>query len=181
MPVKVWKENNKAAMDPMPHLTNAHIDDITAWIAIYEPAVTPPGGGGGNAISMDEAEGLGSLWNWARFLIFVIVILLANIAMQIAKLRGVEFLAGVHMDKVNARLMLAFWIFGLIAAVWSTGLFRNYFIFSNSASEHGQDIDNLFWGNHGGGSAGVCGDEYAAVLLRLEIRQRRRSQSKILS
>lgn len=142
--VKIWKENDKAAMDPMPHLTNADIDDITAFIAAYVPAAAPKDNGG-NAISMDEAEGLGSLWNWVRFLIFVIVILLANIALQIAKLRGVEFLAGVHMDKVNARLMAAFWIFGLIGAVWSTGMFTDYFIFSNSASEHGQDIDQLFW------------------------------------
>ena len=142
--VKVWKENNKVAMDPMPHLTNADIDDITAWIGTYQPAVAPAATGG-NAISMEEAEGLGSLWNWVRFLVFVIVILLANIALQIAKLRGVEFLAGINLDKVNARLMLGFWIFGLIAAVWSTGLFRDYFIFNNAASEHGAEIDSMFW------------------------------------
>ncbi|MEM0996347.1 MAG: cytochrome c oxidase subunit II transmembrane domain-containing protein [Bacteroidota bacterium] len=144
--VKLWEENNRANMDPMPHLTNADIDDIMAWINAYQPAAAPaPGDGASNTVGLEEAEGLGSLWNWVRFLVFAIVVLLVNIALQIARLRGVEFLAGVNLDKLNARLMLGFWVFGLVAAVWSTGLFRDYFILDNAASEHGQEIDQLFW------------------------------------
>lgn len=141
--VKIWNENNKAAMDPFPSLPKETIDDIFAWIDEY--VVAAPTTPGGNTTSVDEDKALGGLWNWIRLLIFVIVVLMVNIAIQVARLRGVEFMAGINLDKLNARLMLGFYVVGSIAALWSSRAFRHYFIANNSASVHGEAIDQLFW------------------------------------
>jgi cytochrome c oxidase subunit II len=142
--VKIWNENAKSQMSAMPHLTNADINDIFAWIDAYQPAaaVVP---GGPSGIDPSEDEALSGLWNWIRLMIFVIVVLLGGIALQIARLRGVEFLAGVHMDKLNARLFLAFFVIGMIATFWSVRFYQPYYIQSHSASVHGEEIDNIFW------------------------------------
>jgi cytochrome c2 len=39
--VQIWEQNGKAAMDPMPHLTDTDIDDIMAWIAAYSAEPMP--------------------------------------------------------------------------------------------------------------------------------------------
>jgi cytochrome c oxidase subunit 2 len=144
--VKVWTANNKASMDPMPHLTDADIDDLFAFIDAYQPvANATTTGGTDTGPTAEEEAALSSLWSWIRLLIFVIVVLLGGIAMQIARLRGVEFLAGVHMDKLNARLFAAFFIFGMIGTFWSVFYYQPYYIQSHSASVHGEEIDRMFW------------------------------------
>ena len=92
-----------------------------------------------------DDEGLSSLWNWIMLLIFVIVVLLGNIALQIARLRGIEFLAGIDLNKINARLMWGFFVFGAIGSVWSSFAYSPYYLAANSASAHGAEIDQLFW------------------------------------
>ena len=141
--VKIWNENAKGAMDPFPALSKESIDDIFAWIDSY--VVAGPKVGTDNSIAISDDKSLSSLWNWLRLLIFVIVILMVNIAMQVARLRGVEFFAGINLDKLNARLMLGFFVVGLIASTWSIQVFQPYFMASNSASVHGVEIDQLFW------------------------------------
>ena len=140
---KVWSENAKSPMTAFPAFTNEQIDDIFAWIDSYVPpvdVVDPKTG-----INFSDDETLSSLWNWIRLLIFAIVILLANIALQIARLRGVEFLAGVNLDKLNARMMLGFFVFGAAGAIWSSMAYAPYYLANNSASAHGAEIDQLFW------------------------------------
>jgi cytochrome c oxidase subunit 2 len=141
--VKVWTENAKAPMDPFPNLPKETIDDIFAWIDSYQIVEEVVNGGGGTTIEDDEK--LSSLWNWLRLLIFVIVVLMVNIAIQVARLRGVEFFAGINLDKLNARLMLGFYVVGMIGAAWASKVFQPYYIASNSASDHGAEIDQMFW------------------------------------
>ncbi len=141
--VDVFNANKKVTMTTFPELSKAEIDDIFAYIDAYEPAVASTGGG--DSIDPSKDAGLSSLWNWIRLLIFVIVILMANIAIQVARLRGVEFFAGINLDKFNARMMLAFFVLGTIGAFWSSRAFMPYFLANNSASEHGVEIDQLFW------------------------------------
>lgn len=140
--VKVWTENGRAPMDPFPQLSRETIDDIFAFIDAYTPPVTT---GPGQESNPEHEAALASMWNWIRLLIFVIVILMVNIAIQVARLRGVEFFAGVNLDKLNARLMLGFYVVGMIGAFWSSNFYKPYFLANNAASEHGVEIDNLFW------------------------------------
>lgn len=143
--IQVWTANNKASMDPMPHLTNPDIDDIFAWIDAYVPAEAGPTEGPTAGINPSDDPGLSSLWNWILILIFVIVTLLGGIAFQMARLRGVEFFAGLNLDKLNARLMIGFYVIGMIATFWSVRFYQPYYIQSHSASEHGSEIDRMFW------------------------------------
>jgi cytochrome c oxidase subunit 2 len=141
--VKVWNDNAKASMDPFPSITRETIDDIFAWIDSYvEPTAV-----NGEDDSLDPAKdkGLSSLWNWIRLLIFVIVVLMLNIAIQVARLRGVEIFAGINLDRFNARMMLGFYVLGTAGAIWSSFAYSPYFLANNSASEHGVEIDQLFW------------------------------------
>jgi cytochrome c oxidase subunit II len=133
----------KSAMTAFPNIKNEEIDDILAWIEAYKPAI--PTKVDDNSVNLSDDKGLSSLWNWARLLIFVIVVLMVNIALQVARLRGVEFFGGINLDKFNARMMLGFFVVGIIAAFWSLARFQPYFLQQNSASEHGVEIDQLFW------------------------------------
>ena len=142
--VKIYKENNQAPMQAMPHLTNEDIDNIFAYIDAYVPPV-PVETAGGAGIDPSKDAALSGLWNWIRLLIFVIVVLLAGIAMQMARMRGIEFLAGVDFDKLNARLFLGFFILGMIGSVYMIQIFQPYYIQFNSASVHGEQIDQMFW------------------------------------
>lgn len=141
--VALWNKWNKASMDPMPHLENADIDDIFAHIDAYQIADDGPTQTGIPGI--DEDEGISSMWNWVLFLVFVILILLANIAAQIARMRGVEFFAGINLNKINAAGMMLFFGMLLVMTVVCHRIFSEYYLLENSASEHGADIDWLFW------------------------------------
>lgn len=143
--VEVWEANNKGAMQAMPHLTDENIDDILAWVEAWTPPEDDGGGAGFSGVMFDDDEGLTSMRNAIVLLVLVIVSLLGFIALQVARLRGIEFFAGVNWDKLNARLFLGFFVVGMIGSFWSTSIFTEYFIFDNAASEHGAEIDQLFW------------------------------------
>ena len=42
--VEVWEKNNRAAMAPMPHLTDEDIDQILAWIELESVKIQNKGG-----------------------------------------------------------------------------------------------------------------------------------------
>lgn len=142
--VEIWEANNKAAMSAMPHLTDGNIDDMLAWIKAWEPPVAAEGDGA-QLSGFGEDSGLISLRNAVILLVLIVVGLLGFIALQVAKLRGIDFLAGANWDKINARLFLGFFILGMIGAVGSIMVYSDYFLFDNAASEHGAEIDDLFW------------------------------------
>ncbi len=141
--VKVWEDNNKSPMQAMPHLTDENIDDILAWIEAWAPEEKQETAS--DVKMFGEDEGLSSMRNAIILLVLVVVSLLGFIVFQVARLRGIDFFAGVNWDKLNARLFLGFFIVGLIGVVWSTRIFYDYFLFDNAASEHGIEIDSLFW------------------------------------
>lgn len=141
--VKVWEDNNKGNMDPMPHLTDENIDDILTWIEVWEPAIEEDASAG--VLAFDDQENLTSLRTMITLLVLIVLGLLGFIALQVARLRGIEFLSGINWDKLNARFFLGFFILGMIGSWWSTSVFSDYFLLDNSASEHGAEIDQLFW------------------------------------
>lgn len=134
---------NKTQMTAMEHLTDEDIDDVLLYIEQYEPAVAEEGGSALPDISEDE--GLKGMMGMIRALVLVIVLLLGGIAFQLARLRGVGFLDWVNWDRLNSWLMLAFATLGLGGMTLSTFLYRDIFLFKDSASAHGADIDQLFW------------------------------------
>ena len=141
--VKVYEENNKAQMSAMTHLTDGNIDDILQWIEEWEPPVTVEDEN--SAIPFNEVDDLSSMRNIVIFLVLIVVGLLGLIALQVARLRGIDLFGGINFDKLNARLFLGFFVLGMIGTVWTSYVFQDYYLLSNSASEHGAEIDNLFW------------------------------------
>jgi cytochrome c oxidase subunit II len=133
-----WKSN----MDPMP-VSAKDIDDILAFIDGYSPISGDPTKT--DTTPMGDDVTVGKKWNWINFLIFIVVMLLGIIAVQVARLRNVDFFEGVNMDKLNGRLLLGFFIFGMVGAVYCTGLFKDFYLLTNPASKHGADIDFMFW------------------------------------
>lgn len=143
--VKVWNENNKASMDPFPSLSNGDIDDLFAYIDAYQPASGPTDSGDAGGVNLADDETLSSLWGWIRLLLFGVVALLGAIALQLARLRGVEFFAGVDFDRMNPRIFMGFYILGMIGTFYLVRAFQPYYIQTNSASVHGEAIDQMFW------------------------------------
>lgn len=140
---EVWEKYDRSPMQAMPHLTDENIDDILQWISDWTPP--EPEETATNVKMFEDDESLTSMRNAIILLVLVIVSLLGFIALQVAKLRGIEFFAGVNWDKLNARLFLGFFVVGMIGVFWSTRIFQDYFLFDNAASEHGTEIDSLFW------------------------------------
>lgn len=144
---EVYEKWNKVQMTAFPSFTNEDIDAILDYVA-EEGARLEAGTGGvgpSGGVNLEDDEKVFGLWNWVRFLIFLVVLLLGNIALQIARLRGVELLKGVDLNKLNSRLWLGFMVFGLIAAAWSSIAFKDTYIHWESASVHGEEIDRMFW------------------------------------
>lgn len=141
--VQVYEANNKAQMAAFQFLTDENIDDIITWIEVWEPPVKTAEEGAGT-ITLDES-GLGGMRNIVIFLVLIVVGLLGLIALQVARLRGIDLFGGIDFNKLNARLFLGFFILGMIGVFWSTAVFQDYFLLSNSASAHGEEIDQLFW------------------------------------
>lgn len=140
----LYEKYNKTAMTAYPNFSNADIDGILDYVA-EAGASAGTAKAGPQPPSLTEDEELTGLWNWVRLLIFLVVLLLGNIALQVARLRGVEILKGVDLDKLNSRLWLGFLVFGMAGAFWSIYVYKDTFIMSNSASEHGESIDFMFW------------------------------------
>lgn len=81
-----------------------------------------------------------------KFAIPVVLVLAAYNLYLVFKLKNVDLFANWDRNKVNGILMLAFITFGTIAAVWGTMLYDDqYILIHNPASDHGVDIDNLFY------------------------------------
>ena len=140
----LYEKWNKTQMTAMEHLTNEDIDDIMAYIVAYEPP-TAVADAGGSLPDISEDESLVGLMGWVRILVLIIVLLLGGIAMQLARLRGIDFFSWVNWDKANSYLMLAFGTLGLGGMAISTYLYRHVFLFKDAASVHGAEIDQLFW------------------------------------
>ena len=142
--IKIYEENEKAAMTAMEYLTDENIDDILAYIEAYEPAGEETGTGP-VLPDIGEDEAFAGMMNLVRVLVLIIVLLLAGVAVQLARLRGVAFLDWVNWDRLNSWLWLGFGVLGLSFAIISSYMYREYFLFNNSASAHGAEIDQLFW------------------------------------
>lgn len=141
--VKVFEENNKAQMSAMPHLTDENIDDLLQWIEDWVPPTKDEAEV--ETLAFDDAPQLSNMRNIVIFLVLIVVGLLGLIALQVARLRGIDFFGGINFDKLNARLFLGFFVLGMIGVFWSSYIFQDYYLLSESASEHGEEIDNLFW------------------------------------
>lgn len=141
---QIYEKWNKSPMQAMPHLQDEDIDNILEWIDTWEPPVAEEGAGG-PVMTIGDDDNLSMLRTLAILLGLAVLGLLGLIGLQVAKLRGIDFFAGVNFDKLNARIFLGFFIIGMIGAFWSTSLFTDYFLLSDAASEHGQEIDQLFW------------------------------------
>lgn len=81
-----------------------------------------------------------------KFAIPVVLVLAAYNLYLVFKLKNVDLFANWDRNKVNGLLMLVFITFGTIAAVWGTMLYNDqYILIHNPASDHGVEIDNLFY------------------------------------
>lgn len=89
---------------------------------------------------------------WTEYFVIIIVVLIFIVVFQIAKaseyvsvLKG-EKKAFEQNNRINAFLMLVFLVLGLAAAWWCNKiLYGKTLLGFPSASEHGEDIDNMMW------------------------------------
>ena len=135
-----WK---KVPMTTYPNFTDAQIDNILDYINISKAPVVV---GATKTPNLSDNKGLTSMWNWIRFLIILVVILLFNIAVLVTNLRGVEFLKGLNLQLWNSRGLMLFYILGMAGTAWLSYAYRNNMaLITNPASEHGIAIDQMFW------------------------------------
>lgn len=138
---KLYADWNNTAMTAFPELTTQDIDDILEYINVES---TKGGEAAGTAVQdISENPGIVSMSNWIKFLLLIVVSLLGLIALQVARLRGVELLAGVDLNKFNAILFPIFFIGLVVAGFWGFFHYYDHYL-PESASEHGDDIDLLF-------------------------------------
>lgn len=89
---------------------------------------------------------------WTEYFVVIIVVLIFIVIFQIAKaseyvsvLKG-EQKANEQNNRINAFLMLVFLVLGLAGAWWCNKLlYKKTLLPFPSASEHGEDIDNMMW------------------------------------
>ena len=144
-PYAVEMQNyNGSAMNSFTTLKDEEVNNIIAYIEEWKPEekVSKDGPEGFN---FEDDKRLVSMVSMIRFLVFIVIMLLILIAIQIVRAVGPGFLEGLDLDKLNASLMITFFILGLAGAVWSSSYYSQFYLFNNAASEHGREIDQIFW------------------------------------
>lgn len=82
----------------------------------------------------------------AQFLLVAILLLVCANLYLVLKLKEIDPFARWDGNKIHPNLFMAFWIFGVVAIAYATGVWWDEMIMvQDAASEHGQRIDSLFW------------------------------------
>ncbi len=138
--IDLFKKWNNTPMTAYPNFTNEQIDQILDYVAAYKPKVAS------TATTSAPDPKLNSIWNWVRILMVVVVLLLFNIAILVSRARGVDVLKGLNVQATNAWGLLLFYFALQAGSIWLSFKYVSRFhLVLNPASEHGVDIDRMFW------------------------------------
>ncbi|WNJ16604.1 cytochrome c oxidase subunit II [Pontibacter sp. G13] len=87
-----------------------------------------------------------SLINLAQVLLVLILVLVSANMYLIFRLKDIDPFKRWNPHNINGGALMVFFIVGLIAATWSSIAWADKFILVNdSASVHGDDLDQMFW------------------------------------
>lgn len=140
--IAIYNEYNGTAMNVFGDLTDDQIKSILMYTEngpLAAPVVT---GDGPGKEKLDE--GLFNRTNkillLLSLLVFIVVILIIKTIDIVGKLTGKEV---IPWNNVNAGLMLAFLIVGMIAGLYELSIHSKYLLLSNASSAHGGELDKM--------------------------------------
>lgn len=139
--VAIYNEYNGTAMNVFADLTDDQIKSILMYTE-NGPVASKVVDNGVAAPVLDE--GLFSSTNKILFflslLVFVVIVLIIKTIDIVGKLTGKEV---IPWNNVNAALMLAFLIIGMIAGLYELSIHSKYVLLSNASSAHGGELDRM--------------------------------------
>ncbi len=153
MAVQLSKENNEALMTSFENLSDNQIKSIRAYIQAEseKPAAAATAGAsvGSETASGAAASGENPYTNRINWLLFIIAALLVGVIGQIfgilSKVSEIQGKPVINWSSINAKLLLAFMITGLIASIWEFVVHGRWTVYAtDAASAHGAEYDNMF-------------------------------------
>ena len=139
--IAIYNEYNGTAMNVFADLSDDQIKSILMYTE-NGPLAAPVVESGGVEQKLDE--GLFNKTNWVLFwlsiLVFVVIILIIKTIDIVGKLTGKEV---IPWNNINAGLMLAFLIVGMIAGLYELSIHSKYLLLSNASSAHGGELDRM--------------------------------------
>lgn len=139
--IAIYNEYNGTAMNVFADLSDDQIKSILMYTE-NGPLAAPVVKSDGAEQKLDE--GLFNSTNWVLFwlsiLVFVVIILIFKTIDIVGKLTGKEV---IPWNNINAGLMLAFLIVGMIAGLYELSIHSKYLLLSNASSAHGGELDRM--------------------------------------
>ncbi len=151
--VQISKENNDALMTPFENLSDNQIKSIRAYIQAESEkpaaAATASATVGSETASGAAASGENQYTSRINWLLFIIAALLIGVIGQIFgilnKVSEIQGKPVINWSSINGKLLLAFMVTGLIAAIWEFVVHGSWTVYAtDAASAHGAEYDNMF-------------------------------------
>jgi cytochrome c oxidase subunit II len=151
--VKLYKDNNESVMTSFENLSDNQVKSVIAYIKAESEKPAPVAtANAGAAISVDEnASSTGtnpykSKINWLLFVIGALLIMVIGQVFSIlSKVGEIQGKPVINWTSINGKLLLAFVITGLGAAIWEFVVHGKLTVnATDAASEHGAIYDNMF-------------------------------------
>lgn len=154
--VAVYKENNESVMTSFENLSDNEIKSIIAYIkkeseapaqASVAPAATASSDTAATTTASSEvSDSLKTSINWLIIIILVLLVMVIVLVLDIlAKVGEIQGKKIINWNGINAKLLLAFGIVGIVASAWEIWEHGKLTVFNQTpASAHGAEYDSMF-------------------------------------
>jgi cytochrome c oxidase subunit 2 len=148
--VELSKEYNGLVMPSYEQFSDDQIKGIVAYIkAESEKAPAPQVAQTGNGTSApaEVSATMRGKINWLIILnvvlLFMVVYLVLEILQKLGEIQGRKL---INWTAINGKLMIAFLVVGMIAAIWEMYAHGKWTVYADKpSSEHGAIYDNMLW------------------------------------
>ncbi|MFY8020738.1 MAG: c-type cytochrome [Bacteroidia bacterium] len=150
--VQLYKENNESVMTSFENLSDVEIKSIIAYIKAESEApaaaatASVSSENSNTAVKAETNENLVSSINWLLFIIAILLITVISYVFSILnKIGQIQGKPVINWNNLNAILLMAFLVIGMIAAFWEFVVHGKLTVFADgAASVHGEEYDNMF-------------------------------------
>lgn len=150
--VAIYEKFNKVLMPPVT-ISNDEIKSILSYIehqsqVLAEASEKDASNVVAQKTTTSDDSGLSGILNYLSVGLIILLVIILLTTLQIfnitLRLNDVKSGFSINWQKVNTILMPAFLIIGFAAIIYEVSIHSEFLLLSNSASAHGESLDNMF-------------------------------------
>ncbi|MCU0442316.1 MAG: c-type cytochrome [Bacteroidia bacterium] len=153
MAVQLYKENNEALMTSFENLSDVQIKSIIAYVKaesekqpVATASVAPSSSTDSASMSASGENPYKTKTNWMLAIVAVLLILVIGQVFGIlSRIGEIQGRPAINWGSINGKLLLAFLIVGMGAAIWEFFIHGKLTVNAqDAASIHGEEYDSMF-------------------------------------